>query len=88
MKKYLIKRGLRRGSDFTKAIGIEPQATLEDLLHKAQAYIAYEEQEAAINIRNPRADSSRGGRGETKRMTNVPKTRTRDQLVSSPTTLR
>jgi hypothetical protein len=60
MKKYLIERGLRRGSDFAKAIGIEPQATLEDLLHKAQAYIAYEEKEAAINIRNPRADSSSG----------------------------
>jgi hypothetical protein len=60
MKKYLIERGLRRGSDFAKAIGIEPQATLEDLLHKAHAYIAYEEKEAAINIRNPRANSSSG----------------------------
>jgi hypothetical protein len=41
MKKYLIERGLRRHSNFAKAIGIESQATLEDLLHKAQAYIAY-----------------------------------------------
>jgi hypothetical protein len=31
---------------------------LEDLLHKAQAYIAYEEKEAAINVRNPRPDTS------------------------------
>jgi hypothetical protein len=43
MKQYLIERGLHRGSDFAKAIGIEPQTTLEDLLYKAQAYIAYEE---------------------------------------------
>jgi hypothetical protein len=73
MKQYLIERGLRRGSDFAKAIGIEPQATLEYLLHKAQAYIAYEEKVAAISIRNPRADSYLGhnrgssrGRGDKK----------------------
>jgi hypothetical protein len=60
MKQYLIERGLRRGSDFAKAIGIEPQTTLEALLHKAQAYIAYEEREAAINVRNPRQETSSG----------------------------
>jgi hypothetical protein len=60
MKKYLIERGLRRHSNFAKAIGIEPQATLEDLLHKAQAYIACEEKDAVINIRNPQAASSSG----------------------------
>ena len=47
MKKYLLERGLRPRSDFAKAVGIETPATLDALLLKAQAFIRYEEREAA-----------------------------------------
>ncbi|KAK2378137.1 hypothetical protein QL285_078726 [Trifolium repens] len=47
MKKYLIERYLRRHSDFAKAIGIERQATLMDLLRKATTFIEYEEKETS-----------------------------------------
>ncbi|CAJ2654489.1 unnamed protein product [Trifolium pratense] len=47
MKKYLLQRGLRPGSDFAKAVGIEKPPTWDDLLLKAQKYIEYEEVQAA-----------------------------------------
>ncbi|XP_058722610.1 uncharacterized protein LOC131594477 [Vicia villosa] len=47
MKRYLLERGLLPESDFKKAIGIEKVYTMDALLLKAQAYIAYEEGEAA-----------------------------------------
>ncbi|MCI50963.1 hypothetical protein A2U01_0072207, partial [Trifolium medium] len=42
MKLYLPDRGLRRGSDFAKAIDIEEIKTLDAFFNKAQKYIAYE----------------------------------------------
>ena len=54
MKKYLLERGLCPRSDFAKAVGIETLATLDSLLLKAQAYIQYEEKEAANSARESR----------------------------------
>ncbi|XP_058775571.1 uncharacterized protein LOC131649834 [Vicia villosa] len=48
MKRYLLERGLLPGSDFKKAIKIEKVRTMDALLLKAQAYIAFEEGEAAV----------------------------------------
>ncbi|XP_058733649.1 uncharacterized protein LOC131605292 [Vicia villosa] len=47
MKRYLLERGLLPGSDFKKTIKIEKVHTMNALLHKAQAFIAFEEGEAA-----------------------------------------
>src|SRR3954469_13042920 len=47
MKRYLVERGLLPGSDFKKAIKIEKVHTMNALLRKAQAFIAFEEGEAA-----------------------------------------
>ncbi|XP_058757460.1 uncharacterized protein LOC131630724 [Vicia villosa] len=47
MKRYLLERGLLPGSDFKKAIKIEKVHTINALLHKDQAFIAFEEGEAA-----------------------------------------
>ncbi|PNX88580.1 hypothetical protein L195_g044686, partial [Trifolium pratense] len=41
MKLYLLDRGLRRDSDFAKAVGIEEPKTLDAFFEKAQKYIAY-----------------------------------------------
>jgi hypothetical protein len=60
MKKYLIECGLRRHNEFAKAIGIEPQATLNDLLNKATTFIDYEEKLATTAVRQPRTESSSG----------------------------
>ena len=54
MKKYLLERGLRPRSDFAKAVGIETPASLDAFLLKAQAYIQYEEKEAANSARDSR----------------------------------
>ena len=54
MKKYLLERGLRPHSDFTKAVGIETPATLNSLILKEQAYLHYKEKEAANNARESR----------------------------------
>ena len=54
MKKYLLEKGLRPNSDFRKAVGIETPHSLAELLHKAQAYIQYEEKEAAYKARDSR----------------------------------
>ncbi|XP_058775521.1 uncharacterized protein LOC131649780 [Vicia villosa] len=47
MKRYLLERGLLPGSDFKKAIKIEKVPTMNALLRKAQAFIAFEEGKAA-----------------------------------------
>ncbi|CAJ2674684.1 unnamed protein product [Trifolium pratense] len=58
MKKYLLQRGLRPNSDFAKAVGIEKPRTFSDLLLKSQAYIQYEEQQAADAARYGRAGNN------------------------------
>ncbi|MCI48396.1 hypothetical protein A2U01_0069639, partial [Trifolium medium] len=55
MKLYLLDRGLRRGTDFAKAVGIEEPRTLDALFEKAQKYIAYEEKQVAIDMRRPKS---------------------------------
>ncbi|MCI69300.1 hypothetical protein A2U01_0090561, partial [Trifolium medium] len=45
MKRYLLERGLRLRSEFTRVVGIEKPRSLDELLAKAQAYIQYEERE-------------------------------------------
>ncbi|KAI5401071.1 hypothetical protein KIW84_065780 [Lathyrus oleraceus] len=54
MKKYLLERGLLPDSELSRAVGIEPPRTLNELLHKAQAYIRYEEKQVAHNARSGR----------------------------------
>ena len=54
MKKYILERGLCPRSDFVKVVGIESHGTLDSLLLKAQAYIQYEEKEAANNAPDSR----------------------------------
>ncbi|MCH85070.1 hypothetical protein A2U01_0005912 [Trifolium medium] len=59
MKRYLIEKGLRRPSEFAKALAIEPASCLNHLLKRANAYIKYEEKEAVANTRgSSRAESS------------------------------
>ncbi|CAJ2646545.1 unnamed protein product [Trifolium pratense] len=58
MKKYLLQRGLRPNSDFARAVGIEKPRTFSDLLLKTQAYIQYEEQQAADAARYGRAGNN------------------------------
>ncbi|XP_058752393.1 uncharacterized protein LOC131625557 [Vicia villosa] len=63
MKKFLLERGLRPRSDFAKAVGIETPVTLDEFFLKAQAYIQYEEKEAAHAVPNSRQEeSSKNGR--------------------------
>ncbi|PNX74190.1 hypothetical protein L195_g030106 [Trifolium pratense] len=45
MKLHLLDKGLRRDSDFAKAVGIEEPKTLDAFFEKAQKYIAYEEKQ-------------------------------------------
>ncbi|MCI58207.1 hypothetical protein A2U01_0079461, partial [Trifolium medium] len=54
MNLYLLDRGLRRGSDFAKAVGIEEIKTLDAFFEKAQKYIAYEEKQMAADVRRPK----------------------------------
>ncbi|XP_058784451.1 uncharacterized protein LOC131659257 [Vicia villosa] len=61
MKKFLLERGLRPRSDFAKAVGIETHVTLEEFFLKAQAYIQYEEKEAAHAVRNSRQEENTKG---------------------------
>ncbi|XP_058766411.1 uncharacterized protein LOC131640010 [Vicia villosa] len=58
MKKFLLERGLRPRSNFAKAVGIETLAALDEFFLKAQAYIQYEEKEAAQAVRNSRHEES------------------------------
>ncbi|XP_058741497.1 uncharacterized protein LOC131613876 [Vicia villosa] len=75
MKRYLLERGLLPGSDFKKAIKIEKVYTMNALLHKAQAFIAFEEGEAAAikasrgndAARSSNHDNSGSRRGHEKR---------------------
>ncbi|XP_058741225.1 uncharacterized protein LOC131613585 [Vicia villosa] len=68
MKKFLLERGLRPRSDFVKAVGIETPATLDEFFLKAQAYIQYEEKEAAHAVRNSRQEeTSKNGRQDDSR---------------------
>ncbi|MCI42262.1 hypothetical protein A2U01_0063498, partial [Trifolium medium] len=55
MKLYLLDRGLHRGSDFAKAIGIEEIKTLDDFFEKAKKYIAYEEKQVVAEVRRPKS---------------------------------
>ncbi|PNX60508.1 hypothetical protein L195_g051968, partial [Trifolium pratense] len=55
MKLYLLDRGLRRDSDFAKAVGIEEPQILYAFFKKAQKYIAYEEKQMAIDLRRPKS---------------------------------
>ncbi|XP_058767845.1 uncharacterized protein LOC131641557 [Vicia villosa] len=59
MKRYLLERGLLPGSDFKKAIKIEKVRTMDALLLKDQAYIAYEEGEAAVKKSSRSNDAAR-----------------------------
>ncbi|XP_058767233.1 uncharacterized protein LOC131640882 [Vicia villosa] len=61
MKKFLFERGPRPRSDFAKAVGIETPATLDEFFLKAQAYIQYEEKEAAHAARNSRQEENTKG---------------------------
>ncbi|XP_058726740.1 uncharacterized protein LOC131598126 [Vicia villosa] len=61
MKKFLLERGLRPRSDFSKAVGIETPATLDEFFLKAQAFIQYEEKEAAHAVRNSRQEENTKG---------------------------
>ena len=83
MKKYLLERGLRPRSDFAKAVGIETPDALDAFLLRAQAYIQYEEKEAANSARDSRhqenarslrhEDSSTSRRGGDKRRDDRPR---------------
>ncbi|XP_045809926.1 serine/arginine repetitive matrix protein 1-like [Trifolium pratense] len=55
MKLYLLDRGLRRDSNFAKAVGIEEPKTLDAFFEKAKKYIAYEEKQKAIDLRRPKS---------------------------------
>ncbi|MCI11223.1 hypothetical protein A2U01_0032323 [Trifolium medium] len=61
MKLYLLDRGLRRDSDFAKAVGIEEPKTLDAFLEKAQKYIAYEEKQKAFDVRRPKGNERSKG---------------------------
>ena len=58
IKRYLLERGLLPGTEFRKAVGIEPPRTFHALLEKARAYMDYEEREAANRARDPRTRGS------------------------------
>ncbi|XP_058786210.1 uncharacterized protein LOC131660868 [Vicia villosa] len=58
MKKLLLERGLRPHSDFAKAVGIDTPAILDKFFLKAQAYIQYEEKEAAHAVRNSKQEEN------------------------------
>jgi hypothetical protein len=60
LKVYLLDRGLRPGSDFAKAVGIEKIRTLDAFLEKAQKYNAYEEKQMAADIRKPKQQDESG----------------------------
>ncbi|WJX89707.1 hypothetical protein P8452_71681 [Trifolium repens] len=60
MKLYLMDRGLRLGSDFAKAVGIEEIRTLDTFLERAQKYIAYEEKQMVADVRKPKHQDESG----------------------------
>ncbi|XP_058723609.1 uncharacterized protein LOC131595302 [Vicia villosa] len=81
MKRYLLERGLLPDSDFKKAIKIEKVCTMDALLLKDQAYIAYVEGEAAVKkgsrgndaTRSSSQDYSLSCRGNEKRKDDRPR---------------
>ncbi|XP_058733300.1 uncharacterized protein LOC131604903 [Vicia villosa] len=81
MKRYLLERGLLPGSDFKKIIKIEKVRTMDALLLKAQAYIAFEEGEVAVKkasrvndtARSSSQDYSLSRRGHEKRKDDKPR---------------
>ncbi|XP_058761332.1 uncharacterized protein LOC131634722 [Vicia villosa] len=81
MKRYLLERGLLPGSNFKKAIKIEKVRTMDALLLKAQAYISFEEDEAAVKkasrgndiARSSSQDYSLSRRGHEKRKDDRPR---------------
>ncbi|CAI8591639.1 unnamed protein product [Vicia faba] len=58
MKRYMLERGLLPGTEFRKAVGIEPPRTFDALLEKARAYMDYKERETANRARDPRNHGS------------------------------
>ena len=78
MKKYLLEKGLRPNSDFRKAVGIETPNSLAELLHKAQAYIQYEEKEAAYKARDSRNQENSRAKKEESDVPRRDKERRRD----------
>ncbi|KAI5448654.1 hypothetical protein KIW84_015887 [Lathyrus oleraceus] len=49
-----LPKGMEKPPNLAVAVGIEPPRTLNELLHKAQAYIRYEEKQVAHNARSGR----------------------------------
>ncbi|XP_058741638.1 uncharacterized protein LOC131614025 [Vicia villosa] len=64
MKRYLLERGLLPGSDFKKAIKTEEVHSMNALLRKAQAFIRYEEAEAATTRASRDNDAARSSNHE------------------------
>ncbi|XP_058785358.1 uncharacterized protein LOC131660196 [Vicia villosa] len=63
MKKFLLEWGLRPRSDFAKAVRIETPATLDEFFLMAQAYIQYEEKEAAhVVCKSKQEENTKGAR--------------------------
>lgn len=64
MKHYLLDRGLIPGSNFTKSIEIEKLHSMDTILLKVRAYIAYKEKTVAT-ITGPRSqDTNKNSRHE------------------------
>ncbi|GAU10742.1 hypothetical protein TSUD_426460, partial [Trifolium subterraneum] len=59
MKKYLMRKNLRDGTKFKEMVAIEKPATWDEILHKAQAYMQFEEETMADAMRQTRAEDNR-----------------------------
>ncbi|GAU50142.1 hypothetical protein TSUD_281220 [Trifolium subterraneum] len=59
MKKYMMRKNLRDGTKFKEMVAIEKPATWDEILHKAQAYMQFEEETMADAMRHPRAEHNR-----------------------------
>ncbi|GAU52032.1 hypothetical protein TSUD_418620, partial [Trifolium subterraneum] len=59
MKKYLMRKNLRDGTKFKEMVAIEKPTTWDEILHKAQAYMQFEEETMADAMRHPRAEDNR-----------------------------
>jgi len=72
MKRYLIAKGLREGTDLKKAVCLDRPRTLNEFLAIAKIYMAYEEELYADNLNKsrqeePAAESSKKPFHEKKR---------------------
>jgi len=56
MKRYLIAKGLRKGTDVKKVVRIDRPRTLNEFLAIAKIYIAYEEELYADNLNKTRKE--------------------------------